>query len=162
MATWTTMTDLSAGDLVTEADMDAIRGNIEYLLNPNNNGVVRASGYNTTSTSFVDVDATNVKATILTNGGPVLVWVSASFSHSANFGVCNLDIAVDGSRQGSTGGLLASKLNSLNAEPAITIAILATGLSAASHTFKLQWKTNAGTLTLRANVDTIIIRAIEL
>lgn len=28
-----TMTDLDAGDFVTETDMDAIRGNIEFLLN---------------------------------------------------------------------------------------------------------------------------------
>ena len=146
MPSWTTMNDLSTGDLVTEADMDAIRGNIEYLLDPNPQRLLRDNGgnYSTTSTAFVDVDGTNLAATITTHGGPVLVLASGVYYGSASI-VISLDIAVDGTRLGSSFAEgLYRKAVSTGAD-AFTLAALVTGLSAGAHTFKLQWKVNTGT-----------------
>lgn len=149
--TWTAMTDLSAGDLVTEAHMDAIRGNIEYLLAPNHERQQRtgAGDYTTTSTTFVDIDATNLACTITTYGGPVLVVVTGSAYHSAANGYCNFDIDVDGNREGGVVRGLHSVQDTVGgALVPVAFPHLVTGLSAGSHTFKLQWCTLAGTLTL--------------
>ncbi|MFC1961223.1 hypothetical protein ACFLYO_11010 [Chloroflexota bacterium] len=70
MATWTTLNNLSTGDLVTETDMDALRGNIEYLLNPNTASDYSSSYDSTTSTSFVD---SGVEAEITSYGGVLLL-----------------------------------------------------------------------------------------
>lgn len=155
MPTWTTMNNLSTGDLVTEADMDALRGNIEYLLDPNRQRLLRNNGgaYSTTSTAFVDVDATNLAATITTNGGPVLVMVSA-VGYVGNTGAyLALDVAVDGTRLAAahTGGLISPKFDVALSEKALAFAVLATGLAGGTHTFKLQWRVSAGTGYLQSD-----------
>lgn len=167
MPAWTTMNDLATGDLVTEADMDAIRGNIEYLLDPNQERILRDNGgyYQTTSTSFVDVDATHLAATLVTHGGPVLVIVSASGTHSAAGGRLALDIAVDGTRLGGNYGLAEGAAPAANYRVNLSFAVLVTGLSAGSHTFKLQWLTSAATASLQAdptNNTPLQLSAIEL
>lgn len=148
MATWTTMNNLSTGDLVTEADMDAIRGNIEYLLNPNEQRQQHTAGsnYTTTSTSFVDVDATNLACTITTNGGPVLVIFTGTITNATVLKVVNLDIDVDGTREsGVSEGLLAVQEPVADYLMNGCFSTLVTGLDAGSHTFKLQWSVDGGT-----------------
>lgn len=165
MPSWTTMNDLSTGSLVTEADMDAIRENIEYLLDPNKQQVQRnnSGSYSTTSTVFVDVDATNVKSTVTTNGGPVLVMVTLNASHAGLVNI-SFDIDVDGTRWGAsfTDGICEVYGNSVLR--VVNFAILVTGLGAASHTFKLQWKTDAGTAYLVSNSTQVpvTITAVEI
>lgn len=150
---WASMTDLSTGDLVTESHMDVIRGNIEYLLNPNNDRILRdnSGNYTTTSGSFVDVDATNLAATITTFGGPVLVIVSAVVDHSAASAIVSMDVDVDGSRLGGAEGMIWQQWDGATREHNFSISVLVTGLSAASHTFKLQWKTSGATASLHAD-----------
>ena len=145
MPTWSTMTDLSTDDLVTEADMDALRGNIEYLLDPNKQRILRDNGsdYTTTSTSFVDVDATNLAATITTNGGPVLVIVNSVVWNSG--GYTDFDVTVDGARIGGSFAWGLLRTTNGGSFETFCIAALVPGLSAGSHTFKLQWKVTAGT-----------------
>lgn len=151
---YTSMTNLAAGDLVTETHMDNIRTNIEYLLNPSVDVALRdnSADYTTTSTSFVDVDATNVKATITTYGGPVLVVVTCNVAHTAVAGVVRLDVDMDGTRLGDTDGLL----NFVGANGAgyfapCTIAFIVETVTAGSHTFKLQWKTGGATASMASN-----------
>lgn len=165
MPTWTTMNDLATDDLVTEADMDAIRGNIEYLLDPNKAVVLRNNGgvYSTTSTSFVDVDGTNVKVTLTTNGGPVLILASGAYNGSTG-AILGFDIDVDGARVGNgyTYGLLYVYADS-NEYRLMSLPVLVTGLSAGSHTFKLQWKVNTATANLQASANApVMLSAIEL
>lgn len=164
---WTEMTDLGVGDLVSAADMDAIRTNIEYLLNPDDDATLHNEGsdYSTTSGSFVDVDATDLAATITTNGGPVLVIVTGAAAHNVG-GWAYFDIDVDGTRHGSanTLGLMALYANSSSDYQSITLCAWITGLGADSHTFKLQWRAASGTAYLKSTTSTIPVGlvAVEL
>ena len=152
MPTWTTMTDLATGDLVTEADMDAIRGNIEYLLDPNNDSDVRSAAYSTTSTTFVDIDAGNLSLTVVTNGGSLLVVFSVSAYSSVGPDRFYFDIDVDGTRIGAAGGgvgyiVQGNNNTGFQFASSVTLVALVTGLSAASHTVKPQWRVTTGGVT---------------
>jgi len=168
MPDWTTMNDLSTGDLVTEADMDAIRGNIEYLLDPNHQRIRRDAGnYTTTSTSFVDVDAANLRISLETHGGPVLVCLTGAASMNGVGALMYFDVEVDGVREGSplaTGaGLLALSSISSGTQVNIGFAHLVTGLAAGTHVLKLQWHVSSITATLHAaSNNPLHFSAIEL
>lgn len=168
MAAWTEVTYLDDDDLLTNAWVDMVAGNLAYLLDPNVDQVIRdnSAEYTTTSTSFVDVDATNVKATITTNGGPVLVCVSGSTQNSNVNQQCMFDIDVDGTRVGAdhTFGLVVVETDTAANWQNMSFSVLVTGLGAGAHTFKLQWRVSANTGALEA-ADTnsaLVISAIEL
>jgi hypothetical protein len=103
------------------------------------------ANYTTTSTTFVDVDSTNLALTITTGARRVSIGVVASVSNSGTNNVF-LDLLVDGTSESGGVGVVLSKSASLN-DP-ISLTWLSAVLTAASHTFKLQWKTAAGTATL--------------
>lgn len=165
MPSWTTMNDLATGDLVTEADMDAIRGNIEYLLDPNKARVLRnnSGNYTTTSTAFVDVDATNLAVTLTTNGGPVLVIASGAARNTSSSDATCFDAAVDGTRIGADFDQGLVRVTGTN-YGSMAFAALVTGLSAGSHTFKLQWRVTAatGNLISESGKHPVQFSAIEL
>lgn len=117
----------------------------EYTLN-------ETSDYTETSTTFVDVDATNLALTITTNGGDVLVGFHGSFNNGS--GDVFLDVAVDGTRDGGDDGYIRVRTASGVTQNAASFTRTITGLSAASHTFKLQWKVTGGTETLYAGAGT--------
>jgi len=73
---WTAPKTWTVDGVLTAADMNTyVRDNLHYLLSPNKGVIIRNNNgdYSTTSTSWVDVDATNLSLTITTHGGPVLV-----------------------------------------------------------------------------------------
>lgn len=149
MPSWTTMNDLTTGDLVTEADMDALRGNIEYLLSPNTAQVLRDSGdLTTTSTAFVD--AAGLSLALVTHGGPVLVIFSGTIRSSGGVTIY-LDLDVNGTRQGGTKGLVYDYLPTSGSRTNAAFALLLTGLAAGTHTIALQWCVSGGTGTLDAS-----------
>lgn len=147
MPSWTTMTDRSAGDVISEADWDAFQGNIEYLLNPNADlNIVDNSGeYSTTNTSFEDIHATDFACTITTNGGPALVYFIGT--NSATTGPANIryDIDVDGTRHGNafSEGMSYRNAGATDDVASVMFAVVIDSLSAGSHTFKMQWKVDA-------------------
>lgn len=157
--TWITPRTWSAGELVTASIMNAhVRDNLNALKTP-------AGGYNvlnlgadltTSSTSFVDIDATNLILTFTTGGGDVILFFTGSFTHSALAQSSYLDIheSVSGGRLGGDDGLTKTVTSTAAQVFNVTLAYRATGLSAASHTFKLQWKVAANTLTLYAGAGT--------
>ncbi len=165
MPVWTTMNDLATGDLVTEADMDAIRGNIEYLLDPSKARVLRdnSGNYTTTSTAFVDVDAANLAVTLTTNGGPVLVSASGVARNTSSSDATCFDVAVDGTRVGDGFGQGLVRVTGTTYAN-MSFAVLVTGLAAGSHTFKLQWSVTAGTgdLISQSGKTPVQLTAIEL
>ena len=69
--------------------------------------------------------------------------IVASVSANVSF-----DIEVDLVRQGTDDGYICQ--NPGTAEEVISFVIPLSGLGAGLHTFRLQWKTNAGTITMRA------------
>lgn len=158
MPDWTLMNDLTTGDLVTEADMDALRGNLEYLLDPNHQLIRRDAGtYSTTSTSFVDVDPTNLALTLETHGGPVLVSLTGAGSMNSIGALTYFDVEVDGVRAGSSSasgaGLIAYTSPAASTQQNVSFSFLVTGLAAGTHTFKLQWRVSSTTTYLYANTN---------
>jgi hypothetical protein len=127
-----------------------IRDNLLALKAPPTSSYVLNQGadYTTTSTSFVDLDATNLALTITTTGGDVLIGFYG-YVYNAT-GSTFFDVLLDGVRVAGDDGLLRT---STAAFP-FSCAYLKVSLAAGSHTFKLQWKVNTGTTTLYAGAGT--------
>jgi len=130
-----------------------IRDNLIALKDPPSSSYTmnQGSDYSTTSTSFTDIDATNLGLTITTAGGDVTVSINMSFEvGSANRWY--LDVDVDGARTGGDDGIFVTQgiANPYSLSMNYTIS----GLTAGPHTFKLQWKTSGGTLILYAGAGT--------
>jgi hypothetical protein len=103
----------------------------------------------TSSTSFTD--ATGLTTTITTGAHRCLVMFCGTVLVQANTDV-SVDLAIDGTRQGQTHGLIISGNNASNSVYYNeSFTYLTDSLSAASHTFKIQWKTTSGTGTLNAS-----------
>jgi len=147
---WETMQDLTTGDIVTEADMDAIRGNIEYLLEPNSDADDSVADFTTTSTSFVDVGAAYTR-TVTSFGGPLLILFTVSVDYdSATY--TKFEVDIDGSPYSGNGvdGIAGSRTDSSNNDT-VTILIRAE-VDAGAHTIKLQWRSQpAGTSAIKGS-----------
>jgi hypothetical protein len=170
LPTWNAMNILETGDLVTEADMDTLRGNLEYLLDPNKQHILLKTGgiYGTTSTSFVDIDAANLSLSLETHGGPVLVNFLGSFYSGGGNQRIFIDMTVDGTRYAGANYGLAQVFNAglaVTGTRPTSFAILVTGLAAGTHTFTLQWAVPAGHsafLPANASYCPVHFSAIEL
>jgi hypothetical protein len=114
-----------------------LRKEDEYTLN-------EASDYTYTVNSWADIDATNLSLSVTTSGGTVFVHAHLAIRLNANVSSANrvwVDFTVDGTRHGGDDGVafLGSNVNA-NEVVTVTFTRKITGLSDASHTFKLQWK----------------------
>ena len=58
----------------------------------------------------------------------------------------DIDIVIDGVRQGGTNGMARRQMDNAYYRYPLTVFYLATGLSAGSHSFTLQWKISSGVL----------------
>lgn len=111
--------------------------------------VISAGDYTTTtSANFVDVDGTNLALTITTGAHRVMVGLAATASVTAGDQIA-LTVAVDGTDQGGSLGIVRILSGGSNMDASFTY--LTDTLTAASHTFKLRYRTSAGTATLRAS-----------
>jgi hypothetical protein len=105
----------------------------------------RTSGnYTTTSSTFVDIDATNLSFTITTGARRVRCVLDCTASINAASEAVAYEILVDGTAKGGgTGGYRYSSGAAANHQP-VHIEYLSDVLSAGSHTFKWQWRTSNG------------------
>jgi L-2-hydroxyglutarate oxidase LhgO len=152
MPTWTTPKTWSTGEALSANDMNThIRDNLGALKAPPTAAYTpdEAANYNTSQTTFVDVDASNLALTITTTGGDVMVGFHGHIF--ANGGICHLDVEVDGTREAGDDGITAVYTNN---HEAVSFTLLITNLDAGSHTFKLQWKVTAGSAALYAGAGT--------
>ena len=141
---WTTpKTDLETGELVAASDMNAIGENFAALNHPATAAYTTAANVSLGNSDFADVDSDNLNLTITTTGGDVLVHFHGSVrldgGDSAFF-----DIEVDGLRQGGDDGISNSNFHHAREQyvrESVSFIRLIQGLSAGSHTFKLQMKT---------------------
>ena len=151
---WTTpKTDWTTGELVSASDMNSIGQNLVALKNlPKAVGGTTAE-ISASSGSFVDVDSENLNLTITTTGGDVLAHFHGSVSLGRREGGY-FDVDVDGTRQGDNSGILRSYFNARDGSVyhAVSFTRLIQNLSAGSHTFKLQWRTN-GTISLKTGAQ---------
>lgn len=159
MPTYTTPKTWTNEPLVYSDLNTHLRDNMEALKDPPsaNYELNESSNYSTTSTSFVDIDATagKLSLTITTNGGDVLVGFHGALAHSVPDNIY-FDIDVDGTRHAGDDGILglAPYATFAGGRASVSFVRLITGLAAGSHTFKLQWKTKTGTGTLLAGAGT--------
>lgn len=104
--------------------------------------------------SFADVDTSNVTITFTTGARRVRLVLQASGGNGTSGGSTMLDFTVDGTRVGSNQGLLIHTTPTASNNQNLSMEYITDVLSAASHTFRVQWKADTGTGTLRANTTT--------
>ena len=132
---YTTPKTFAANDILTASEMNTyVRDNTVALKAPPSDQYSGELSDGTSSATFVDVDATNLSLTITTTGGDVRIgyvgWCDNTFD-------IFLDVDIDGTRfQNTTNGIMRNNTTKQN----LSFVVVATGLSAASHTFKLQFK----------------------
>lgn len=160
--TWATPRTWTTGELVTKTIMDAhVRDELNALKTPASFRcwVDEATNVTTTSTTWTGIDGTNLSATMVTGGGTIYVGFSGTFYFTVSTGRIFLDVIVDGTtRVGTDDGIIADNSASTSATAAMAFVVPITGLSAASHTFAMQWRVTAGTASLlrgdgTANLD---------
>jgi hypothetical protein len=152
---WTTPATWAVDQLVTADDLNThLRDNLTALKTPPSAHYEcdEGSDYTTTSTSFENVDGTNLALTITTNGGDVIVHFDGVVGHGSLVNYCYFDVDVDGSPLGGDDGIVMTMGPS--ARHNVSFTRLITGLDADEHTFTLQWKVDAGTATLFAGAGT--------
>src|SRR5689334_15175635 len=109
MSTWANAKEnWIAGELVLATDMNLIGNDLNWLKTPPtaNYLVNQGSDYTTTSTSFVNVDGTNLSLTITTAGGNVLIGFSGVVSNTTVGTVTYLDVEIDGTRFAGDDGIV--------------------------------------------------------
>ena len=112
----------------------------------------------TTSTTFVDMDATVGKfnLTIPVKGNPVLVGFNGTFTHGTAGSYMYLDLLINGTLRSGGGasglGLYLHQFAVTTDYWSFSFAYLVSGLSAGNNTFKLNWRTSAGTVSLQSGV----------
>jgi hypothetical protein len=122
-----------------------------------------AGDYTTTSTTFVDVDATNFALTFTTGARRVMIGLVGSCANSATNSSVVFDVTVDGTRQGGTSwGLQRTQIYTATAVVDCSFVYITAALTAASHTFKLQWRASADTATLYGSDPVCEFFAVEL
>lgn len=118
--------------------------------------------YTTVSTTFADIDATNLTATVTTptGGKRYMVTFQARVSHSVANGLAVFDFTIDGTRAVSaatTGsGVRLISVVSTGTSWEVSVTYITSVLTAGSHTIKPQWRTNSGTLTMKATTDELV------
>jgi hypothetical protein len=155
---WTTPKTWNVDELLTAANLNThLRDNLNALKAPPTAHYEcnESSDYSTTSTSFVDVDGTNLALTLTTGGGDVLVHFHGSVRHGA-VGRIFFDVTVDGNRVAGDDGIVGGQCANAASGAAdyLTFTRLVTGVSAGEHIFKLQWRTSAATAWLFAGAGT--------
>jgi hypothetical protein len=111
--------------------------------------VVLTSGdYQTTTTTFVDIDTDNLVINMTTGDSLVLLLLVGSL-YVSSLKYCWLDFTIDGERQGQDKGVQYVQAPYTQD---IQITCL-TQVSAGSHTFRPQWRGTGGSCLLRASSD---------
>ena len=156
-ATWTSPVTWNPGQVVAASDLNTqLRDNLIYLFTRPQSVVKRDNGasYTTTSTSFVDIDGTNLKITFTISGSAVLLGFTGVLGIASPD--TQFDLLVDGARYASVGSDGLAAMQTPSGYPfGITLVGLVTGLAAGQHTFKIQWKNlTGGTSTLFAGNGT--------
>jgi hypothetical protein len=123
---------------------------------------VTASG--TGATKTITIPGGGGSGEFLTGAHRCIVIFNASGRVNSPTNALNIDIAIDGTRQGQSRGLLfGGNTNSVGANP-FSLWYLTGVLSAASHTFKIQWSVDSGgtaTMFASTSVTPAILTVIE-
>src|SRR6266568_292591 len=148
---YSTLPTVNPGDVISSSSWgNQIKTNEDYLFNGRPGQAINRNNvgdYTTTSTSFVNVDNTNLAITATISSGTVIIAVTATAFNAAGNSMY-FDLEIDGVREGGTDGLIKVIMtNPTN----VSFTWVKTGLSVGSHTFKLQWKVTASAGHLQSN-----------
>jgi hypothetical protein len=164
---WTTPQTWVAATVVSAAQLnEQLRDNLNYLLSRPHQRIIRtaAADYTTTSTTFVDIDSTNLSITLAVSGSAVMVGFSgmAQFVNVGSHPV--FDFTVDGVRYTTTSsGLVGYEGTSGAFVGTVTYTALVVGLTVGTHVFRPVWRNaTTGTVTLRAVNNPVCFWAIEV
>jgi hypothetical protein len=157
---YTNVPVFSDGDRFTQNEANIyIRDNLDALKNPPT-AVYTASGhssdYSTTSTSFTDVDSTNMALSITTTGdgsggnSAVLLCLSGTLYSSGAIRIY-FRYLEDGNVLNANDGFMVSEFSGLRS---LCIPFLYRQAAPASHIYKVQWKVSSGTGVLCAGAGT--------
>lgn len=141
---WTNPKTWAVEPLVATDLNTHVRDNLNHLHDRMENCASHqiTTDYTTTSTTFVDIDTTNLNLTLTTTGGKVLCGFFGAFENpTSGSRAVYLDVEVDGTRFGDTAdGVIGSRFGGSGDPGAIGFVILIDGLSDGAHDFKLQWR----------------------
>lgn len=106
------------------------------------------------------VDATSMSITLTTGARRCLVSFSGT-GYTSTTAVLSVDLNIDGAAVGGSLGTVVVSSNNTNQN--VSFTHLTDVLTAAAHTFKIQYKSDAGTANLRASGTTpLILSVVEL
>lgn len=153
--TWVSPRTWTTGELVTKTIMDThVRDNLNALKTSARGICIidEGSDYSTSSTSWADMDATDLSITMTTAGGDLLIlWMASAVCATAPG---HFDVTIDSTRQGGDDGLTTLGQITNGIIPCC-IAYIVTGVSAASHVFRMQHAVSTGgTMTTYAGAGT--------
>ncbi len=151
MSTWTTPKTWATDELVTAALLNThLRDNLSVLKVPPQASHYSLSyaGASTSSSTFVNTDATNLSQTITTKGGRIAICLNG-LVYMSGTGRAYFDFSLDGTRLGDSAYGLGSVAIPTTVERfAVEYFFITQTLSAASHTVNVMWLTQAGTIYL--------------
>jgi hypothetical protein len=146
-ATWTEPPKTwSAGETLTHTDFNTyFRDNMMALKTPNQTRLAAGVTTNTTSTSFADISGVTITRVVNASKVDVMFTGSIATAAAATFFVTLL---IDGVNVGdATTGITGAQFTAAGGCN-FSFTYPTDVLTAASHTWKLQWKTSASTITL--------------
>lgn len=131
---WTNPRSWSTNELLTASLLNThLRDNLLALKNPPTNVFFPVADYTTSSTTFVDIDPTNLSRTITTTGGDVLI----GFYAPMNISNSSSQYMVRLLRNGVVIAFVL-RSNTATIHPA-SFLMLNTPVPAGTWTYKLQW-----------------------
>jgi hypothetical protein len=145
MPAWSPPRTWIAGEIPTADTFNThVRDNLLALKDPPTASYsAYAIDYITTSTSWVDIDATNLNFVVATNGGRLMINVHIMSFHNAQSGA--LDVLVDGVSIGNaTYGIFAYGITGTIEQGRTCLTDV---LPAGNHTVKLRYRVTGGSQT---------------
>lgn len=153
---WTELSTFVTGNLLTAAQLNALKARDEYLLSPNVDVVTPTANTSATSATWGAVGAA-WELTLTTHGGFVLLGMTGVvFTGASTVAYLDVYIEVDGDADyrfsGADNGLVNSQTP--GEEEFLSFTILIEGLPAGTHVFKLYWRgSTANGQNLRGTTD---------
>jgi hypothetical protein len=147
---WSTPPTFSTSELVPASKLTQLSDDLSYLLNRPKASTFRDNGatYTTTSTSFTPIDSTNLSYAINMSGSVALITVLGQTDDNGTNQTLFFDIEVDAVRlgAGATDGLCGNQHGTISAaDDSLSMAVIRSGLTASSHTFRPVWRVSGGT-----------------
>lgn len=139
-STYTTLANVSAGDQFTATFMNQVIANIDFLRNPPTNSYAPGlADANITTSSATFVDLTGYSISVVSQGNPMMIFFMARTAGNTRFDflVDGVSITGDNDGVGGAGATASSTTIARRVQPA-----------AGTRTFKVQWRSTSGTVTL--------------